>query len=102
MAIRKMMRSQSSSTKYSYRERDSDRFLGQNFHLTEVDNSMDRLLSNPIERGYLLSYCKSQFSAENVVYLLNIDNFKDKLEDNKAWNEDLNYRLIDQLRALLH
>lgn len=88
-----------SSRKYSFRSRDSDhRYITEchNFHLNEVDNSIDGLLANPIKSGYLLSYCKSQYSAENMIYLLDIDRFKDVLEDRKAWKEDLTYRLIDQ------
>lgn len=59
------------------------------------DNSINGFLNNPIKSGYLLRMTKREHNAENMIYVLEINRFKDLVKDVDAWNDDLNYKLID-------
>ena len=63
--------------------------------LAIIDNTINGFLANPIQSGYLLKFSQSEFNAENLIYVLEIDRFKDLCSDSKAWNNDLSYKLID-------
>ena len=64
-------------------------------NLSDSDFSINGLLQNPIKSGYLLSFSQLEFNSENMVYVLQIDRFKDLVSDFKAWPQDTNYRSID-------
>jgi hypothetical protein len=72
----------------------SDRGLAT-LNFADQDCSIASVLKNPIKSGYLLAYCESQFSSESIVYLLDIDKFKDLVSDYKAWSTDLGYKIMD-------
>ena len=52
-------------------------------------------MKNPIKSGYFLKFSQSEFNAENMVYILEIDRFKDIVRDGDAWSEDISYKVID-------
>jgi hypothetical protein len=56
------------------------------------------LISNPLKCGYLLAFCESEYSTENIRYVLEIDRFRDSLAiDKDSWSSRLDWRGIDQL-----
>lgn len=59
------------------------------FDVTEsYIDKIDDILCDPIKCGYLLAFCKTQFSSENIEYLLEVDFFRDYFEsDPTAWEK---------------
>lgn len=67
-------------------------------HSLQIDNNLDELLLNPIKCGYLHAFCLSEYSAENLNYLIEVDRFRDLIEmDIDAWNVTINWKDIDGL-----
>lgn len=64
------------------------------FNLADINSCMSSLLANPIQSGYLLQFSQSEYNAENITYVLEIDKFKD-LCDSKAWDDNLSYKNVD-------
>lgn len=65
-----------------------------------AEETIEDIINNPLKCGYLLAFCESEFSTENINFILEIDRFKDSLRvDKLAWNHSLDYRSVD---ALLH
>jgi hypothetical protein len=64
----------------------------------DVD-TIEELTSNPIKCGFLLAFCESEFSAENMHFVVEIDRFRDYYltTDRSAWNTDLKWRMIDSM-----
>ena len=60
-----------------------------------TDNSISGLLNNPIKSGYLLRMTHREHNAENMIYVLEINRFKDLVKDTEAWNDNLSYKVID-------
>ena len=73
----------------------SDKSPFEKLNLAVINNTITGFLSNPIQSGYLLKFSQSEFNAENMIYVLEIDRFKDLCSDTKAWNNSLNYKAID-------
>ena len=42
-------------------------------NLADNDDTITGLLVNPIKSGYLLQFSESEFNAENMIYILEID-----------------------------
>lgn len=63
--------------------------------LTHPD-SVDPLIENPITCGFLLAFCESQYSAENLRYLMEIDRYRDDFAmDTTSWGQ-IPWRQIDK------
>lgn len=64
----------------------------------DVD-TIEELISNPIKCGFLLTFCESEFSAENMHFIIEIDRFRDYYltTDRTAWNVDLKWHMIDDM-----
>ena len=73
----------------------SDKCPFEKQNLALISNTITGFLANPIQSGYLLKFSQSEFNAENMIYVLEIDRFKDLCSDSKAWNNDLSYKVID-------
>ena len=63
--------------------------------LADNDNSTNGLLYNPLKSGYFLRMTKREHNSENLIYVLEINRFKDHFRDIEAWNDDLGYKVID-------
>lgn len=60
-----------------------------------VDSATEHWIDHPIRCGYLLAYCESQYSAENIHFIMEIDRFRDLLStDKESWGKK-NWREID-------
>ena len=53
------------------------------------------LLANPVKSGYILKFSQSEFNAENMEYIHEIDRFKDIVRDRDTWNDSISYKTID-------
>ena len=50
-------------------------------------STINALLQNPVTAGYLLIFCQSQFNAENVSFIMEVDDFRDQfLCDGELWD----------------
>ena len=63
--------------------------------LADNDNSTNGLLYNPLKSGYFLRMTKREHNSENLIYVLEINRFKDHFRDVEAWTDDLGYKRID-------
>ena len=70
---------------------------------TEYENSIkrnymtiDALISHPICCGYLLLFCTSQFNAENLRFILDVDDFRDLFLVDPANVWERTWKQIDQ------
>ena len=60
------------------------------------DSTLEYWIDHPIRCGYLLAYCESQYSAENIRFIMEIDRFRDLLSaDKDSWG-NTQWRAIDQ------
>ena len=73
---------------------ESNKLLKQ-INLSDTDNTIVGLLANPVKSGYLLKFSQSEFNAENMIYVLEIDRFKDIVRDRDTWNDGTTYKTID-------
>lgn len=64
------------------------------FQSAYINNSVSSLLANPIQSGFLLQFSQSEYNAENIIYILEIDKFKD-LCDSKAWDNNVSFKVVD-------
>eukprot|EP00595_Chromulina_sp_UTEXLB2642_P002734 CAMPEP_0196764210 /NCGR_PEP_ID=MMETSP1095-20130614/5617_1 /TAXON_ID=96789 ORGANISM="Chromulina nebulosa, Strain UTEXLB2642" /NCGR_SAMPLE_ID=MMETSP1095 /ASSEMBLY_ACC=CAM_ASM_000446 /LENGTH=114 /DNA_ID=CAMNT_0042119157 /DNA_START=7 /DNA_END=348 /DNA_ORIENTATION=- len=63
----------------------------------KVPTTIDEMINKPIESGYLLAFCESQYSSENMRYVIEIDRYIDYfLVDNTNWDKEISYRQIDK------
>jgi hypothetical protein len=63
--------------------------------------TIEDILNNPIKSGYFLAYCESQYSAENLRYILEIDRFHDLMTiDKGSWQSGLEWNDIDDTLGL--
>lgn len=63
-----------------------------------TEETIEEIINNPLKCGFLLAFCESEFSTENINYILEIDRFKDSLKvDKNAWNHSLDYKSVDSL-----
>jgi Regulator of G protein signaling domain len=53
------------------------------------------ILRNPVSCGYLLVFCEAEHNAENLNYVMEVDNFKDKFSDPTVWRKDKDWIKID-------
>ena len=58
-------------------------------------NTVHGFLTNPIQSGYLLEFCKDEHITPNLKYILEVHHFKELCEDPRAWRENISYREID-------
>ena len=63
--------------------------------LGDSDNSTNGLLYNPLKSGYFLRMTKREHNSENLIYVLEIERFRDHFKDVNVWTDDLSYKLID-------
>ena len=82
------LKSQSSYSQFSNIELFQTKFAS-------IDNTIDGFLANPIQSGYLLKFSQSEYNAENMIYILEIERFKDLCQDSKAWDNHISYKSID-------
>ena len=57
--------------------------------------SVTDLLNDPIKSGYLLAFCESEYNAENMRFILEIDKFRDFLAQDKSYFGRLHWEQID-------
>lgn len=69
---------------------------GRKGSISHPTDSIEDITSNPLKCGFLLAFCESEHSAENLHYIVEIDNFRDHLlSDHSSWTND--WRLIDTM-----
>jgi hypothetical protein len=62
-------------------------------------SGIEFLVKDPICRGYLLAFCQECYNAENMLFLIEIEKFRESLKADKAlWPG--NYKEIDNLIAI--
>lgn len=58
--------------------------------------SIDHLVHDPLSSGFLLKYCKEQFSDENMLFVVAVDRFRDYFHrDHRSW-PTTPWRILDQ------
>lgn len=52
-----------------------------------IDHKFD-IAENPLHYGFLLKFCESEYSSENVKFLMAVDSFRDEIlsRDSSTWN----------------
>lgn len=65
--------------------------------LTPEEKQLDALIHVPLQCGFLLAFCESQFNAENVKFIMTVDDFKAHLNiDKTSWRTN-DWRQIDDI-----
>ena len=66
------------------------------YPMTESTPAILELLNDPIKTGYLLAFCESEFNAENMRFILEIDRFRDFIYLDKSFERKLTWQQIDR------
>ena len=64
--------------------------------LAKIDNTINGFLLNPIISGFFLKFSHSEYNAENMIYVLEINRFKYLCSDPKIWSETFTYKFVDK------
>lgn len=57
--------------------------------MSNIAITLEELLIDPIKSGYLLAFSESEYNAENIRYLIEIDKFRDYLSlDKISWDNN--------------
>jgi hypothetical protein len=45
----------------------------------KYQQTLDYWINNPIQCGYLRAFCESEYNAENIAFVMDVDAFRDNL-----------------------
>mmetsp|Transcript_19083 Transcript_19083/g.17313 ORF Transcript_19083/g.17313 Transcript_19083/m.17313 type:complete len:474 (+) Transcript_19083:170-1591(+) len=63
--------------------------------------TIEEIINNPIELGFLCAFCESQYSSENVRFVIEVGRFVDSIKrDSTLCKNKLHYKEIDRLTNL--
>eukprot|EP01035_Chromulina_nebulosa_P019099 gene19099-24929_t len=91
------------ASSYPYSAFNSSKYDEHHSHYIHFNppKNIEEIVSHPIESGFLRAFCESQYSSENVRFIIEVGRFVDSIKrDSTLCRNTINYKEIDRLTNL--